>query len=655
LQETTISRRRQKLNAAADGLGFGGAYGEMLSRIERQGGAKSRLGMAALMWISHAERPLKVGELCHALGIEIGSPDLDSDNVPSIETVLACCQGLVAVDQKASTVRLIHFTAAEHLRDHPQLFSTAHSTMAEICLSYLNSHQVKALSACPSPDLSGTPFLEYSSLYWGIHAKRDLSNFAKQIALRLFDNYDNHISTEILLKAMESGLSPVTFNRPSLFSSLHCASFFGIVEIVASLVEAEFCDINQADCTGSTPLAWAASNGHEEVVKILLGRNGVDPGKPDGNDRTPLLSAAENGHGGVVEILLRRDDVNPDKPEWCGRTPLLCASLNGHEGVVEMLLEGGGVNPDKPDGSDRTPLLCAAQNGHEGVVKILLGRNDVSPDKRGMYGRTPFWSAAYHGQEGVVKILARRGDVNPDKPDINGRTPLWGAGQNGHKGVIKFLLGRDDVGPNKGDIYGQTPLRGAAQSGHEGVVKILLRREDVNPDKPDDAAETPLWWAALNGHEGMVQILLGRGDVNPDKANDHGQTPLWCASENGREGVVKIHKNRLRLVESLAVLIPSVLPAASYIYTKLSYRKLLLHRSSPLFHHRHLPSKPRPQLSNRFPPSIPSPVSTTYRPFLNAPSQTFVIPLPVSLLSKCDTRSLHPLANTSSKPLVPLV
>ena len=37
LRETTISRRRQKLNAMADGLGLGGVYGDTLSRITGQG------------------------------------------------------------------------------------------------------------------------------------------------------------------------------------------------------------------------------------------------------------------------------------------------------------------------------------------------------------------------------------------------------------------------------------------------------------------------------------------------------------------------------------------------------------------------------------------------------------------------------------------
>ena len=264
LQETTISRRRRKLSAMTDGLGLEGTYGETLSRIKRQGGEKSRLGIAALMWISHSERPLKVDELCHALGVEIGSTDLDGDNVPSIGTLLACCQGLVSVDKKTYTVRLIHFTLQEYLWAHPELFGRAHSTMAETCLSYLNSHQVKALSTSPSPSFqhtrfleypslypgtpfprdrsvylrpsleypspsleyrlsslySSAPFLKYSSLYWGMHAKRDLSDRAKQLALKLFDDYSNHVSVKILLNVEMWLLFSVDPDIPPLFSGL---------------------------------------------------------------------------------------------------------------------------------------------------------------------------------------------------------------------------------------------------------------------------------------------------------------------------------------------------------------------------------------------------------------------------------------------------
>jgi len=413
LQETTIHRRRQKLNAMTDGLGLGDAYGATLDRIKGQGGEKARLGMAALMWISHAERPLKPHELLHALAIEVGSADLNSDNIPSIRTLLACCQGLIVVDKEASIVRLIHFTLQEYLRAHPQLFGAAHSIIAETCLSYLNLQQVKALSTTPSPDLRGTPFLEYSSLYWGTHAKRDFSDRAKLLALKLFDNYNNHISAKILLVERTRYDYSVNLKKLSLFSGLHCASMFGIDEIVAGLIDVEGCDINQGDCDGNTPLVWAAWSGHEGVVKILLGRDDVNPDNSGRNRHTPLSSAAENGHEGVVKILLRRDDVNPEKPGFLEQTPLCWAAQNGHEGVVKILLERDDVNPENPNEKGRTPLWYAAKNGHEGVVKILLEQDGVNPNKPDRKGRTPLSQAFQRGHAGVISLLQPLASTSP--------------------------------------------------------------------------------------------------------------------------------------------------------------------------------------------------------------------------------------------------
>jgi len=73
LRETTIHRRRNRLNAMGDGLGLGDAYEATLVRIRAQEGEKAKLAMTTLMWICHSERPLLVHELCHALGVEIGS------------------------------------------------------------------------------------------------------------------------------------------------------------------------------------------------------------------------------------------------------------------------------------------------------------------------------------------------------------------------------------------------------------------------------------------------------------------------------------------------------------------------------------------------------------------------------------------------------
>jgi len=123
------------------------------------------------------------------------------------------------------------------------------STHSNICnrktAHSLSSHQVRALSAGASSDLQGQPFLEYCSLYWGVHARRDLSDCARLLALKLFDDYNRHISTKVLLESQQGNSYDIDFSKPFRLSGLHCASFFGIVEIVAGLVEVEGSDINQ--------------------------------------------------------------------------------------------------------------------------------------------------------------------------------------------------------------------------------------------------------------------------------------------------------------------------------------------------------------------------------------------------------------------------
>ena len=254
-----------------DGVELGDVYGATIERIRGQDGDKSRLGIATLMWVSHAERPLSADELCHALAVKLGDTDFDVGNLPSMSTLVTCCQGLITVDKEASTVRLVHFTLKEYLSAHPDIFSRPHSAMGEICLTYLGSQHVKALSTDPSPDIQDAPFLEYCSVYWGVHAKRELSGCGKSLALKLLEGNYSQISTKFLLVQVK--YFPIwRFRTLSPFSGLHCASFFGIVEVVADLIEMGCYDINKGDFSGCGPLAWAARNGHEGVVEILLGR-----------------------------------------------------------------------------------------------------------------------------------------------------------------------------------------------------------------------------------------------------------------------------------------------------------------------------------------------------------------------------------------------
>ena len=194
LGQTTDYGRRRKLRSMTQGFDLKEFYGGTIERIKEQGGERARLGMAALMWISHSGRLLQLDELLHGLAVEIGSADLNAENIPSVETLLSCCLGLVVVDREASTARLVHFSLQEYLNTSPDIFGLAHSIMVENFLTYLNFRTIKNISFAPSDLSQSTPFLKYSSLYWSLHARREISSGVISLALQLFSQIESHIS-----------------------------------------------------------------------------------------------------------------------------------------------------------------------------------------------------------------------------------------------------------------------------------------------------------------------------------------------------------------------------------------------------------------------------------------------------------------------------
>ena len=125
---------------------------------------------------------------------------------------------------------------------------------------------------------------------------------------------------------------------------------------------------------GNTPLAWAARNGHEEVVKLLLGRDDIDPNKPDEEGQTPLMLAALNGHEEVVRLLLGRDDIDPNQRDNYGQTSLFLAAYKGREEVVEILLGWGDIDSDKSSqcSEPSSPsVLGLGPDGPPAVVRLF--------------------------------------------------------------------------------------------------------------------------------------------------------------------------------------------------------------------------------------------------------------------------------------------
>jgi len=100
------------------------------------------------------------------------------------------------------------------------------------------------------------------------------------------------------------------------------------------------------------PLAYAAREGYEGIVKLLLRTPGLDLDGRDPWNRSPLSFAGEAGRFPVETLLTNTRAVELDaKDKLFGRTPLLWAAVHEHEAVVEHLVDGGA-----------TDIECAGQS-----------------------------------------------------------------------------------------------------------------------------------------------------------------------------------------------------------------------------------------------------------------------------------------------------
>jgi len=295
LEETTIYDRREQLKRMTSGGGLNDAYDVTLDRIRGPTVGKSKLGIGALMWISRSERPMSADELCHALGVQIGSTDPNPDSIPSIQTVLASCLGLVTVDKEESKVRLVHFTLQEYLNSCSNIFRNLYAVMAEVCLTYLNFECIRKLPLTLDAAPYKYPFLQHASCYWGHYARNQTMEGVISLALQLLDRFDSQISAKLLLlrysnEAHKGGEFLPKGEIPRGFTGLHCVAFLGIDEIAVALLDMRDWDVDKADSMCFTPLIWASVNGSEGIIKLLPENPGANVNTRDTTyGQTPLV------------------------------------------------------------------------------------------------------------------------------------------------------------------------------------------------------------------------------------------------------------------------------------------------------------------------------------------------------------------------------
>ena len=128
-------------------------------------------------------------------------------------------------------------------------------------------------------------------------------------------------------------------------------------------------DVNFINIDGNTPLVFAITHGHIEMIELLISK-GADVYQKINSNYNMLFFASCFGHEKVVELLISKG-VNIHEKTKDGASLLLPASLRGHTKVVELLISKGVSVHDK-DNYGSSPLFVAYENGHNDVIKLLI-------------------------------------------------------------------------------------------------------------------------------------------------------------------------------------------------------------------------------------------------------------------------------------------
>ncbi|KAG9195028.1 hypothetical protein G6011_00148 [Alternaria panax] len=447
----TVRIALKKLAFGSDA--YDDVYNQAMERIGDQGSQFTELAKQALALLTCAQMPLSTLELQEALGVEIDEPELDPDNYPDIEDILAACVGLVTVYEDSGIIRLVHYTTQEYLeRTLDRWFAGAEAMMVDVCLSYLclDRHADPA-----NLDLTeDSPWYTYAAISWVYHAWQSPSSLVRVVD---FLTRQVHFTKSAFYWSNGGILGRPRFNYERFIKSGR---------------------------PWTTGFHFALETNLEDAALALLQR-GIDVNSRDSCDRTPLMVAAQNGNEAAVEQLLKlgphRDaEIDQDEEAKAGSTALHLASEFGHASIVKLLLDAG-ATINLQDSRGNTPILAAINFGATEVVEVLLhAKSDLAFLELKRSGLPTLLGQPIE----YFRILLDAG-ADPNIPNAICTTPLkeaccsesinWSESEERFILVVKALL---DAGANINyiDSKGLTAYQTAIRENHIKIAEYLCER-----------------------------------------------------------------------------------------------------------------------------------------------------------------------------------
>ncbi|KAI0897393.1 ankyrin repeat-containing domain protein [Annulohypoxylon nitens] len=178
-------------------------------------------------------------------------------------------------------------------------------------------------------------------------------------------------------------------------------------------------DLNKVDVFGQTPLSWAASLGHEKILKTLVS-HGSQVNKSDHWNLTLLWYAVRSGNTESVQILLSAG-ADASNPGELGATVIREAMRSGYDctGVINLLMDHD-IDLEARDIFGRTLANLAAEyeaaDSIEGRLNNVQGiiQHGAMIDALDNKGDSAAVKACYRNHTDLLSLLAIAGAIWDD-------------------------------------------------------------------------------------------------------------------------------------------------------------------------------------------------------------------------------------------------
>ncbi|KAF2672646.1 ankyrin [Microthyrium microscopicum] len=542
-------------------------YENLLREHARRSGLPQKTQLLILQWVTHATRPLRLIEIAEMLNsIYFSAAERDLNAAKNL--VRVACGPLLEI-LPDETICVVHHSFTEYLNGstrtsintgYPVLYAgPTHANLATTCLKYI------AAVKCPSVqsedeadcqfdtdseyDFSSVfalskqskirmrlryPFLAYAATTWNVHIAK--SEVAGHDQSKLNTSVATFLRDKALVSFWLSWTWPARRKVLGHVTDLQIAASTGLISYTKRLLSLDSLIVDACDnAEGKTPLWWAASNGHAQIVRLLI----TAGAKPNHEDKmqglTPMHKAASDNHFAVAAVLLEAGVVFLPhiRTVSVAYRALMWAVERGQTKIVSRILHYPGLDLNTKV-RDTTPLLSACAAGRVDIMKLFLANGadptiicEVEQDNE------------FHGFQGYdrhVPFSNGRGFTALAAfcrlPPLRKENQVGGSGRRrppaidstDFQDIFASLL---EAGANisQRNKLGETPLHIAVQN---PLAVELLLRAGADADCEDDEGSTPIFKASPD----CLAVLIENGKANIDKRRKDGNTPLLAMLEN---------------------------------------------------------------------------------------------------------------------------